>query len=279
MTLPMFVDISSRDRFRATTTTVSHLDLVPPRLDEEEWLKGPSTSVSDELSMTFSCGRSGELSFFPPEAKHQTSVKNVPSHPRLTAVERENTKKNTSKERLLLLLFKVWYFTSILLSIWKLGNSDLLAPFCPGAEHLKVKKPVYVTEMRIHLHSTASYISLLMFPFSCEWNLAKWNEKLPETFDLAGHPRPLACARGAWAVRERETRNAKRERAGGRKKGGGCPPSLLPGLSMTCHYLRIDQSADPLLGWRRIWKLQKSPQSVFTRLALVPSRLAPLFAN
>ena len=46
--------------------------------------------------------------------------------------------------------------------------SDFLAPFCPGAEHSKVKKPVYVREMRIHLHAAASYISLLMFPFSCE---------------------------------------------------------------------------------------------------------------
>ena len=72
MTLPIFVDISSLDRFTATTTTVSHLDLVPPRLDEEEWLRGrPSTSVSEELSMTFSPGRSGVLDFLLPAAKHQ----------------------------------------------------------------------------------------------------------------------------------------------------------------------------------------------------------------
>ena len=62
-----------------------------------------------------------------------------------TAVKREKfvkNKKNTSKERLSLLLFKVWYFTSILpiyslfweftkkvLSIWKWANSYLLMPF------------------------------------------------------------------------------------------------------------------------------------------------------
>lgn len=82
MTLPIFVDISSLDRFTATTTTVSHLDLVPPRLDEEEWLRGPlSTSVSEELSITFSPDRSGVLGFFLPAAKHQEvkiSVKSVP---------------------------------------------------------------------------------------------------------------------------------------------------------------------------------------------------------
>ena len=35
--------------------------------------------------------------------------------------------------------------------------------FCPGAEHLKVKKPVYVREMGIHLHSTA----IVIHPCSC----------------------------------------------------------------------------------------------------------------
>lgn len=69
ITLPIFVDMSSRERFTATTTTVSHLDLVPPRLDDDEWLRGPSTSVSDELSMTFSSRRSGLSIFLPPETQ------------------------------------------------------------------------------------------------------------------------------------------------------------------------------------------------------------------
>ena len=40
--------------------------------------------------------------------------------------------------------------------------------FCPGAEHFKVKKPVYVRDMKIHLHSTAIMYILLKFPLHCE---------------------------------------------------------------------------------------------------------------
>ena len=35
---------------------------------------------------------------------------------------------------------------------------------CPGAEHLKVKKPVYVGEMRVNLHSTATDQLLYIYP-------------------------------------------------------------------------------------------------------------------
>lgn len=69
ITLPIFVDMSNLERLTATTTTVSHLDRVPARLDEDEWLRGPSTSVSDELSMTFSPRRSGGLVFIPAETR------------------------------------------------------------------------------------------------------------------------------------------------------------------------------------------------------------------
>lgn len=51
ITLPILVFTSSRDRLTATTITVSHLDL-DPVLDDDDWLSGPSTSVStlsDEL--------------------------------------------------------------------------------------------------------------------------------------------------------------------------------------------------------------------------------------
>ena len=50
-----------------------------------------------------------------------------------------------------------------------LVDAFVKAILSPGAEHLKVKKPVYVREMGIHLHSTAivihpcSYFQSLLF--------------------------------------------------------------------------------------------------------------------
>ena len=38
-----------------------------------------------------------------------------------------------------------------ILTCWR----PLSRQFCPGAQHLKIKKPVYVREVKIHLHSTA----------------------------------------------------------------------------------------------------------------------------
>ena len=49
------------------------------------------------------------------------------------------------------------------------GSICMSKQLCPGAEPLKVKKPVYLREMRIQLHSEAVvYISLLLFPLDCE---------------------------------------------------------------------------------------------------------------
>ena len=53
----------------------------------------------------------------------------------------------------------------------KLGLVDGIGQ-SPLAEDLRVTKPVYVKEMEIDLHSTATIhilaLSLLMFPFHCE---------------------------------------------------------------------------------------------------------------
>ena len=51
------------------------------------------------------------------------------------------------------LLKKFWIFENE--QIWTCWR-HLSKQFCPGAEHLKVKKRVYLREMGIHLHSTAN---------------------------------------------------------------------------------------------------------------------------
>ena len=83
-----------------------------------------------------------------------TSSRGSTSAP-LTAVKREKfakNKKNTSKERLSLLLFKVWYFTSILLIYWlfwnftkksskysKMGKFGLVAAICQSNFSVRVQ--------------------------------------------------------------------------------------------------------------------------------------------
>ena len=71
-------------------------------------------------------------------------------------------------------------------------NFDLLTPFdkaiLSGCGAIKSKETC-VCDRNGNTFTLNSYydISLLMFPLYCEGNLAKLNEKLPETFDRSGN--------------------------------------------------------------------------------------------
>ena len=95
------------------------------------------------------------------------------------------------------------FFETLLKKFWIFENGQiwtcwrhLSKQFCPGAEHLKVKKRVYLREMGIHLHSTAiiyilAHVSTSRWMKSCEikqktaWHIwPRWN------FFSMFHPAP-----------------------------------------------------------------------------------------
>lgn len=58
------------------------------------------------------------------------------------------------------------------------------AYFCLHVQHLKIKKLIYFSEMKIYLHPPTICISLPMFPLHCEWTL--WQEHRIK-WKTAGH--------------------------------------------------------------------------------------------